>query len=168
MNKYLPVIVAGFGAAVLSVIPILKNIGCCLIVPIASILALFLDYKVNRNLERITVAKSVGFGFLTGLFTTFFFVSIDLFITYLSKSNDIINSLPHTEIMIQQMNLGDYAKESVEIMKKIASEIRKDGFSFVYMILILLYNFISNSIFGIIGGLIGMNIVNRKIERNYQ
>ncbi len=162
MKKILPMIISGFGAAVLSVVPILKGFSCCIIVPFASVVALFLDLKVNKNLDKIKISKAIWFGFMTGFFVTIFFVTFDLIITLLTKRNDLVDSLPQSEIIINQMNLGDFADEPIKLMRSMAEEIRKTGFSMLYAILIFFSNFITNSIFGIIGGLVGMGIINKK------
>jgi hypothetical protein len=163
MNKILPTIIAGFGAAVLSAVPFLKNFSCCLLIPTAAVVALFLDMKVNKNLERIDILKAIFFGLLTGFFATIFFVIFDLTITFLAKTNDFVESLPQTEILINQMNIGKFAEEPIKMMKSMAEDIKTSGFSILYTILMLISNFFINSFFGIIGGIIGMNILNRKM-----
>ncbi len=163
MKKYFPMLIAGFGAAVLSVIPILKGFSCCLLIPFASVMSLFLDIRVNKNLNRISLSKAILFGFLTGLFATIFIVKFDLIITFVAKTNDFVESLPQSEIIINQMNLGSFTEEPMKLMKSMADEIRTKGFSSLYAIMIFLSNFITNSIFGIIGGLVGMGIFNKKI-----
>jgi hypothetical protein len=164
MKKILPMLIAGFGAAVLSIVPILKGFSCCLLIPFASMMSLFLDIRVNKNLDRIRISKAVWFGFLTGFFATIFFVSFDLIITFITKTNDLIESLPQSEMIINQMNLGDLAKEPMKLMRSMADEIKANGFSLLYAFLIFFSNFITNSIFGIIGGLVGMGILNKKRE----
>ncbi len=164
MKKYFPTLITGFGAAVLSIVPILKAFSCCLFVPFAAVLALSLDRRVNRITEKIKISKALLFGFLTGLFTTLFFVFFDLIITYITKTNEFIESLPQSEILINQMNLGEFAKEPLKLMREMAEEISTKGFSLLYTFMILFSNFITNSIFGIIGGLVGMGILNKKID----
>lgn len=120
MKKILPMLIAGFGAAVLSIVPILKGFSCCLLIPFASMMSLFLDIRVNKNLDRIRISKAVWFGFLTGFFATIFFVAFDLIITFITKTNDLIESLPQSEMIINQMNLGDLAKEPMELIRSMA------------------------------------------------
>ncbi len=164
MKKIFPSLVSGFAASVLTTIPMLKSFSCCLILPGAAILALFLDRKINRNLEKITIKKALLFGFLTGLFATFFITSLDLLITFITKSNDLIYSLPQTEVMMRQWNLGPLFDESLKIIKQMATDIQTTGFSALYAIMIFFSNFISNSIFGMIGGALGMAILNRRTD----
>lgn len=164
MKKIFPSLVSGFAASVLTTIPLLKSFACCLIVPAAAFLALLLDQKINHNLERITLKKALLFGFLTGLFATFFITSFDLLMTFITKTNDLIYSLPQTEVMMRQWNLGPLFDESLNLIKQMAADIQTTGFSALYAIMIFFTNFISNSIFGMIGGTIGMAILNRKTD----
>lgn len=164
MKKIFPMLIAGFSAAVLSIIPILKGFSCCLLIPFASVFALFLDSKANRTPDKITLKKSIWFGFLTGFFATIFIVLFDSFLTFIFRTNDLIETIPQSEILLNQMNLGELTEESMKLMKSIAAEIKTSGFSLLYTIMIFFSNFITNSIFGIIGGLVGMGILNKKRE----
>jgi hypothetical protein len=165
MKKILPTIVTGFSAAVLSTVPVLKGLSCCLLVPLASVFALFLDMKANKNFDKIILSKAILYGFLTGLFVTIFFVLFDLMITLLTKTNDFVESLPQSELLLKELNLGNFAEEPLKLMRSIASEIKTSGFSVLYAIMIFLSNFITNSIFGILGGVVGMSILNKKREK---
>lgn len=59
MKKYLPSLVAGFGAGVLSVVPVLKSFACCLIVPAAAYLSIVLYQRANNLDERIETSKAI-------------------------------------------------------------------------------------------------------------
>ena len=107
-KKYLPTLVCGFGAAVLSTVPGIKNFSCCLIVPAAAAISILLDKKINNSNEKVLVGKSLGFGFLTGLFATLFITTFEMLLTYFTKSNDYIQSLPQTEIVMRQLDLGPF------------------------------------------------------------
>jgi hypothetical protein len=60
------------------------------------------------------------------------------------------------------MNLGSAADESIEILKQMANDIKTKGFSFLYVLMISITNLITYSIFGMIGGLTGTALVNRR------
>lgn len=162
LKKYLPTLVCGFGAAVLSTVPGIKNFSCCLIVPAAAAISILLDKKINSSNEKVLVGKSLGFGFLTGLFATLFITTFEMLLTYFTKSNDFIQSLPQTEIVMRQWDLGPMVDESLKLIKSVSKDIQKNGFSIIYLLMILSSNFIINSIFGMIGGALGMSLVNRK------
>lgn len=162
LKKYLPTLVCGFGAAVLSTVPGIKNFSCCLIVPAAAAISILLDKKINSSNEKVLVGKSLGFGFLTGLFATLFITTFEMLLTYFIKSNDFIQSLPQTEIVMRQWDLGPMVDESLKLIKSVSKDIQKNGFSIIYLLMILSSNFIINSIFGMIGGALGMSLANRK------
>ncbi len=163
-KKYLPTLVCGFGAAVLSTIPGIKNFSCCLIVPAAAVLSIFLDKKITNSNERIAIGKSLIFGFLTGIFATTFITIFEMILTYFTKSNDFIQSIPQSEIVMRQLDLGPMFDESLKLIKSVAKDIEKTGFSFIYLLMILSSNLIINSIFGMIGGALGMSLINRKVR----
>lgn len=162
MKKFFPSLVSGFVASVFSTIPLLKSFSCCLLVPAAAVLALFLDRRINNNLEKITIKKALLFGFLTGLFAAFFITSFDLLMTYITKTNDLITTLPQTEDMMNDWNFGPLMEQSITMLKQMAEEINNTGFSTLYAFMILFSNLISNTIFGMIGGALGMAILNKK------
>ncbi|BDQ01680.1 DUF4199 domain-containing protein [Ignavibacterium sp.] len=162
MKRYLPTFIAGFGAAVLSIVPGIKSFSCCLIVPGAAILALILDQRVNKNSERIAAGKAIMFGLMTGLFATIFITTLDVLITFITKTNDFIEALPQSESLIRELKFGPMAEESLKLMKQMAKQIQKTGFSPLYLFILFISNFITNTIFGIIGGLVGMGLLNKR------
>lgn len=163
MNRILPVIISGFIVAVFSIVPILKNFSCCLFLPFASVFSLYLDLRVNKNLEFIRIPKALKFGFLTGLFATIFYVPLDLLITFFTRTNDFIAVIPQAEILIQDLEIKEITKDSMSMIRAMAEQIKETGFSPLYAVMILFSNLFTNSIFGMIGGLIGMGILNKKI-----
>lgn len=165
-KKYLPTLVCGFGAAVLSTVPGIKNFSCCLLVPGAAVFSILLDKKINRSNDKVNLGKAIGFGFLTGVFATIFITTFEMLLTYFTKSNDFIQSIPQSEMVMRQWNLGPLVDDSLKLIKSVAKEIEKSGFSFIYLLMILSSNFIINSIFGMIGGALGMNLANRKARED--
>jgi len=85
-----------------------------------------------------------------------------MLLTYFTKSNDFIQSLPQTEIVMRQWDLGPMVDESLKLIKSVSKDIQKNGFSIIYLLMILSSNLIINSIFGMIGGALGMSLANRK------
>ncbi|HKB85366.1 MAG TPA: DUF4199 domain-containing protein [Ignavibacteriaceae bacterium] len=162
-NKiYLPPLVAGFGAAVLTTIPGVREFGCCLIVPLAVFTALLLYRKTLNHDTNLTVKTSLLIGFLTGLFAALFSTFFDVLITLFTHSNDFVATLPQTEQLLNSFNLGEAAKQTIDLMEGMANQITSTGFSLLYTIFILVSNLIVDSIFGLLGGIIGRMIVNRK------
>jgi hypothetical protein len=165
-KKYLPALVCGFGASVLTTIPGLESIACCLLVPIASIISVRLYNKANNEMVKLNTGTGVMLGLLTGLFAAGFASVFEVIITYIAKTNDLVAGYPQAEKVIRDLNLGDAAKESLELLNKMISEIQTKGFSFLYTVIIAFSNLLTYSIFGILGGVIGTALINRKNRLN--
>lgn len=163
MNKrYLPALVCGFGAAVLTTIPGMESFACCLLVPIASIISIRLYKKANNEIAALKTGTGVFLGLLTGIFAAGFASIFEVLLTYFTKTNDLVAGYPQAEQVIRDLNLGDTAKESLMLLKSMISEIQNKGFSFLYTAIITFSNLLSYSIFGMLGGVIGTALVNKK------
>ena len=57
-------------------------------------------------------------------------------------------------------------EEVLNLMKGVVDSIRESGFSFLYAVSITFNNLVVNSIFGIIGGLIGTKVINARNSEN--
>ena len=166
MNKdYLPAIVTGFGAAVLTTIPGFKNFGCCLLVPAASIFTLILYKKTNQINEKIVVSKAIILGLITGVVAALFSTFFDLLITYITHKNEFITGLPQTELIVKDFNMGPLMDESLKLIKQMAKDIQAHGFSALYTIMIFISNILTYTIFGILGGALGAAIINRRNQQ---
>ena len=156
-------LVCGFGAAALSIVPGLKAFACCLIVPVAAFFSLYLDQKINRSNSAVTSRKAVTFGLLTGLFASLFSsLSFDMLLTLITRTNDFVETLPNTESLLRGYNLGQIVEETIKALKVMAADIKNSGFSALYFIAMLFSNLFTNTIFGLIGGLLGMNYLNKR------
>lgn len=165
-NKLSPAIVCGFGAAVLSTIPGIKSLGCCIILPAATILSLYFYLRITLFEQSISVKSAIFFGLITGLSSALISVIFEVMITYIFHSNDLVQSITEVEILLNSYNLGEIGNETVKILRNMGKEITVNGFSPLYTTFLLFNNVIINSIFGIIGGLIGMSIFNKKYFTN--
>ena len=161
-KKYMPSIVAGFGAAVLSTIPLIKSMSCCLVVPGAAIFSLYLYNSSMGGNSPIQLNKALSYGLITGLVAALFITTFDLLITYLTKSNDLVAGLPQTEELMSNFNFGALMDESIKLIKQMALDIERTGFSALYAVMITLSNFFLLSIFGMLGGLLGMAVLNKR------
>ena len=85
--------------------------------------------------------------------------------TAITRTNDFIETLPQSEQIIRDMNLGDLAEESLKLMKGVANEIKQTGFSVFYSVIILFSNLIIDIIFAILGAVIAKIFLNKKAER---
>jgi uncharacterized membrane protein len=166
-KKYISPLVCGFGASVLSIVPGFKAFACCLIVPLAAFFSLWLDRRINKISDSISSRQAVTFGLLTGLFSALFITAFDILITFLTHSNDFAATLPQTEALLRDYNLGPLLDKSIDILKKMAEDIKDNGFSALYSFAMLISNLMINTVFGLIGGLLGMSYINkRQVNKN--
>ena len=164
-NKYLPSLVTGFVAAVLISIPLVKHVGCCVIVPFAAVYALILDVKLNKAELPIKGMEAFLFGIITGLWAAVFSALFETIITLFTHSNDFVSDLPALENMLRNQApaaFKPFMEQAIQIYRHMATEIKSTGFSALYTFVILATNIIVDIIFGIIGGFIGMNYLNKK------
>ena len=164
-NKLLPPLVCGFGAAVLATVPGVKNFACCLIVPLASVIAINLDHRINRSEFPIKAGRAVFFGIMTGIFAAFFTTFFDVLTTYLAHTNDFIDAIPQTEALIKQYKLDALLEQTMGIFKSMSKNIISNGFSISYTFIMLLSNVFVNVIFGLFGGLAGMSFFNKRTTK---
>ena len=169
MKKYLSTFVCGFGAGVLQVVPIAKTFSCCFILPLAAFFSLVLDQRASKSLERITMRKALIFGLLTGLYAALFGSLFDIVITLITKHNDIVAMFPELQKMVTSFPVDSETKRQViKWFGNIRNDILQYGFSPFYTFSIIVNNVIVNSIFGIVGGLIGAQIINRRNQNPVQ
>lgn len=163
MKKYLPAIVAGFVAGVLHIVPLAKSMTCCLIVPLAAFGAIILDQKANNITGNFDLKRGAVLGLLTGLFAALFGSFFDIFVTFITRNNDIIISFNELTQVLDTMPVpNDVKTEVLELMNQVADSIKESGFSFLYSVSIIFNNVIVNSIFGTIGGLVGTKVINAR------
>jgi len=163
LKKYFPVLVTGFAAGVLHIVPVFKSLTCCLIVPVAAYFTIVLYQKSNNNFEQMELKKGAVLGLLTGVVAALFGSFFDIIITLVTKNNDILNSFNQLTETIDVFPFPQETKDEVlRLMQSVATSIRETGFSFLYSISILVNNLIVNPIFGLIGGLVGVKMLNSK------
>ena len=165
-NKFISPLVCGFGASVLTVVPGLKEISCCLIVPFAAGLSLYLYQKTNRSVENIPGKQAVVFGLLTGVFSAVFATLFEILFTAIFQTNDFVKSLPQVEITFRSFASQNLLDEVFKIYKNMARDIQASGFSLSYSIYFFMATSITSLIFGLIGGLVGMAFINRRNKSN--
>jgi hypothetical protein len=164
-NKYLPSLVTGFVAAVLVSLPLLKHVGCCVIIPFAAVYALILDVKLNKAELPIRGKEAVLFGLMTGLWAAVFSALFETIITLFTHSNEFVQELPGIENVLRNqvpVSFKPMMDQAIVIYRSMATEIKTTGFSTIYTFAILATNVVIDIIFGIIGGFIGMNYLNKR------
>ncbi len=167
MKKYLPSLVTGFAAGVLSVVPVLKSFGCCLIVPAAAYFAIILYQRANNLDEKINTGKAIFLGLSTGIFAALFATTFEIFITLFTKQSDVIDAFGNIQTMINSLPLDAAIKQQViDMINNVVVDLREKGFSIIYSITLLFNNLLVNSIFGLVGGVIGLQVINSKYKKN--
>ena len=161
----MPVPAAGFVAAVLVSIPLVKHVGCCVIVPFAAVYALILDVKLNKAELPIRGSEALLFGILTGLWAAFFSALFETIITLFAHTNEFVQELPGIENILRNQvpaSFKQFSEQAILIYRSMSIEIKTNGFSPIYTFAILATNMFIDIIFGIIGGFIGMNYLNKR------
>ncbi len=162
-NKYISPLVVGFAAGILSIVPVLKSFGCCLIIPLAAFVALMLDQKANLNFSKLDIKKGVIFGLITGLVAALTATFFDSLITLLTKTNDLLVAYPKLIETLNSFPIDDTTKEEVlSLLGGVIENIKETGFSSLYFLSMLFNNIFANSVFGILGGIIGVQILNSR------
>lgn len=167
MKKYLSPLIVGFGAGVLSIVPVAKSFGCCLIIPVAAFISLLLDQKANNNYSKIEIKKGLIFGLVTGLCAAFFGSIFDFFITFVTKNNDLVATFSELQKIISEFPISEALKEEVmSLLGGVVDSIRTSGFSLLYTFSVLANNILLNSVFGMLGGIIGVQILNSRSHKH--
>lgn len=165
MKKLLPSLVCGFSAGVFSIIPMIKSFSCCLFLPFAAYISLVLYIKANKISERIKAGTAAALGLYTGIFASLFGTAFDLLLTLVLRSNEITKGMPEIKQLLEGLPDKTLTSEMLSMMQMMSNEITQYGFSGLYAFLLMMNNFIVFSIFGIIGALIGMQSINKKLEK---
>lgn len=165
MNKYVPAIVCGFAAAVLTTIPGLKSFGCCLLVPAAAFFSVLLYHKSAGLTSVIDTSEALLFGLFTGLTAAVFSSGFDILLTFISHSNQFVENLPQSESMMKEISTNPIVIQTFGLMNKMADQIKVTGFSVYYSAIILFSNSVTFAIFGMIGGIFGRILLDRRSKK---
>jgi len=163
LKKYYPILIAGFIGGIAFIIPIFKSLSCCLVIPIISVLALYFEMKSTGRIEPFKLKEGISIGLFTGISSAFFGLFFDVFITLVTHSNELVLSYPQMNEMLNTFPVDEPTKkQALEMIKNVVQQIQNNGFSSIYVFAMLINGLISNSIFGIIGGIVGARILNNK------
>ena len=135
--------------------------------PLAAFLSLLLDQRASQSLEKISMRKALIFGLITGLYAAAFGSMFDIVITLITKHNDIVAMFPELQKMVTSFPIDQATKTQVLAwFEGVRNDILQYGFSPFYTFSIIINNVIVNSIFGIVGGLVGAQIINRRNQNS--
>lgn len=166
MKKYLPSLVAGFAAGVLLIVPVIKNLSCCVIIPFAAYMALFLEMKSQSVIFELRPSRGAIIGVSTGIVAAFFATIFDVLITLITHHNDILMAFNNLPQIMESFPFDQTVKqEVVSIFESIVSDIKTNGFSLVYAVSMLFNNLFFGVVFGLIGGLVSVPILNSRLRK---
>ena len=165
-KKYISPLVVGLGAGVLTIVPVIKSLGCCLLIPVAAYVALMLDQKANNDYSKLEIKKGVIFGLITGVTAAIFGTTFDFIITLITHTNDLVIAFPQLLETLDNFPIDEATREEViSLLSDIVESIKTNGFSPLYTITYLFNNLFTNSIFGMLGGIIGVQILNSQNDK---
>jgi len=160
-KRLLPALVCGFGVAVISIIPIIQAMNCCVFTPLAGGLGVYLVFKQSHGDEgfRLQTSEAMIMGLLIGLISGVFDAVFQSIIIAVSKTNPVDDAIFIIKEYVQITDIPN-------IILDMAKEIEEKRFSLVLTISIFFTNFIVNTIFAAIGGLIGISMIKRRFNVN--
>jgi hypothetical protein len=158
-RRILPALVCGFGVAVISIVPVMQAMNCCMFVPLAGGLGVYLVFRQSRFDEGFTLntSEALIMGLLIGLVSGVFSAIFQSILIAVSKTNPIDDAI---FIIKEYVQITDIPA----IILNMAKEIDENRFSLLLTISIFFTNFIINSIFAAIGGLIGLSMIKRRFN----
>ena len=166
MKKYFAPIICGFSIGIIQNIPIIGSFSCCILLPLAVFYSLVLDQKATKNYDTIKYTKGLLFGLLTGLAAALIGSTIDIILTLMFKSNSFTESIDMAIQKFEEFPLDASLKKlAADTLLGAKDDILKYGFSLFYTFSMFVDQIIINSIFGPIGGLIGVAILNSNKNR---
>ena len=162
-KKYIAPLIVGLAAGVLTIVPVIKTLGCCLIIPVAAFVALFLEQKASSDYSKLQIKKGVIFGLVTGLAAAIFGTTFDFIITLITHTNDLVLTFPQLAETINNFPIDEATKEEVlSLLGEVVESIKNNAFSPLYTLSFLFNNVFTDSVFGMLGGIIGVQILNSR------
>jgi len=146
-KKYISPLIVGLAAGVLLIVPVIKSLGCCLLIPVAAFISLMLEQKANSDFSKLEIKKGVLFGLVTGLTAAFFGTFFDFLITLITHTNDLVFAIPQLIETVNQFPVDEASKQEVlTLLGEVIEDIKANGFSLLYTLSLLANNLFSNSV----------------------
>ncbi len=167
MKNYLSAFVVGFGVGVIQVVPVAKSFACCLFMPVAAYLAILLDRKSKGESGEVEFKQAAIIGVLTGIWAALFGTFFDVFITFVTHSNDVVATFGELRKALESLPVDETVKKQAgEMLSAVVVDITEKGFSMLYTVSALINNLVVDTLFGFIGGVVGMNVINSRLHEN--
>jgi hypothetical protein len=160
INRLTPVILGSTVMTAISVLPLINfiNLFFCAGIMIGGYFGAIAYYRQTAGTDHVMSYKDgVLTGILSGILSAVVVSGINIIVLMYSKSNPVTESLGM---------LGEFGKnlppEVNTQMNKLADEFNKYGFSPTLAIFTFLSNIVIYPLFGAIGGLIGVTIIEKR------
>lgn len=161
-NKLVPVL---YGTAIMvfiNIMPVINlvNLFCCAGIVAGGFVGVFVYWRQIHNSGQFISAKDGGMiGILSGILSAVIITGFGILISLFSDKNpilDFLNVIDETGISIpDEMNV---------YLEKFSNEFNEHGFSPTITLLSFVSNIILFPLFGAIGALLGVSILNKKIQ----
>lgn len=159
-NKILPIVVGTMVMTVIAVIPLINliNVFCCAGILIGGFAGVFTYWKQLQDTGMILTAKDGGMiGILCGILSAIFVTGFGVLISLFSDVNPMMDVMTAFDEMGVQI-----PPEMVQYLEKFSEEFSEHGFSPTITIFSFVFNLILYPLFGSIGALFGVSILNKK------
>ena len=160
-DRLKPVIWGAFVMTSISILPVINfiNIFFCSGVILGGLAGVFMFNKqISGTDVKILQKDGAMIGVLSGILSAILVSGINLLIVLFSKNNPVIEAMN----LMKDISLP---KEVLDQMDKFSSEINKYGFSPTIAIFSLLSNLFLYPVFGLLGGILGVTIINKKTAK---
>jgi hypothetical protein len=159
-NKITPIIFGTSVMTLIAVFPILNliNLLCCAGIIAGGFVGVYTYWKQLQNTGTMLTTKDGGMiGILCGILSAVFVTGFGLLLSLFSDTNPII------EVMNTFDDFGfQIPPEMTQYLEKFSNEYSEHGFSPTITLFSFLSNIILYPLFGSIGALLGVNILNKK------
>ncbi len=160
-NRMIPIIYGTFVMTLISIFPFINfiNLFFCSGIILGGIVGVFIYNKQIAGTQlKLTFKDGVMIGILCGILSGVLVSSFNFIFMLMSKHNPIDETLN----LLKDFSLPP---EIVVQMNKFSDEFNNYGFSPTISIVSLLSNLIIYPLFGMIGAVIGVTIINKKNKR---
>lgn len=159
-NKILPIVIGTITMTMISSIPILNliNVFCCAGIIAGGFVGVYTYWKQLQNTGIMLNTKDGGMiGILCGILSAIFVTGFGVLISLFSDINPMIDVIKAFDEMGVQM-----PPEIIQYLEKFSDEFNQHGFSPTITVFSFICNLIIYPLFGSIGSLIGVSILNKK------
>jgi len=159
-NKILPIVVGTIIMTMIATIPIINliNVFCCAGIIVGGFAGVYTYWKQLQNTGTMLTAKDGGMiGILCGILSAIFVTGFGVLISLFSDINPMLDVMRAIDEMGVQM-----PPELIQYMEKFSDEFNQHGFSPTITIFSFIFNLILYPLFGSIGALLGVSLLNKK------